>query len=98
MRKNNIFAHIEPIQIGGQGSKISRITYNLQGLFEHGRITLNSREKWDQFKVEYMAFPSKRAHDDLIDAMSLIANLSVTTYAKVDDSKDYEVLSDICGF
>ena len=98
MRKNNIFAHIEPIQIGGQGSKISRITYNLQGLFEHGRISLNSRENWDQFKIEYMSFPSKKAHDDLIDSLSLIANMVVTTYAKLDDSQDYEVLSDICGF
>lgn len=98
MRKNNIFAHIEPIQIGGQGSKVSRITYNLQGLFEHGRISLNSREKWDQFKVEYMAFPSKRAHDDLIDSLSLVANLVTTTYSKVDDSDDYTVMDEICGF
>jgi phage terminase large subunit-like protein len=98
MRKNNIFAHIEPIQIGGQGSKISRITYNLAGLFEHGRISLNTRENWDQFKIEYMSFPSKKAHDDLIDSLSLIANMVVTTYAKLDDSQDYEVLSDICGF
>ena len=98
MRKNNIFAHIEPIQIGGQGSKISRITYNLQGLFEHGRISLNSRENWDQFKIEYMSFPSKKAHDDLLDSLSLVANMVVTTYAKLDDSDDYEVLSDICGF
>lgn len=98
MRKNNIFAHIEPIQIGGQGSKISRITYNLQGLFEHGRISLNSRENWDQFKIEYMSFPSKKAHDDLIDSLSLIANMVVTTYAKVDDSDDYEVIDEICGF
>ena len=97
-RKNGIFAHIEPIQIAGQGSKVSRITYNLQGLFEHGRITLNSREKWDQFKVEYMAFPSAKAHDDLIDSLSLVANLVNTTYAKVGDDKDYEVLDEICGF
>ena len=33
-----------------------------------------------------------------IDSLSLIANMVVTTYAKVDDSDDYEVLSDICGF
>lgn len=98
MRKNNIFAHIEPIQIGGQGSKISRITYNLQGLFEHGRISLNTRENWDQFKIEYMSFPSKKAHDDLLDSLSLVANMVVTTYSKVDDSQDYEVIDEICGF
>ena len=96
MRKNNIYTHVEHIAISG--SKVNRITYNLQGLFEHGRITLNKREKWDQFKVEYMAFPSTKAHDDLIDSLSLVANLVTTTYAKLDDSQDYEVLDDICGF
>lgn len=96
MRKNNIYTHIEHIAISG--SKVNRITYNLQGLFEHGRITLNKREKWDQFKVEYMAFPSAKAHDDLIDSLSLVANLVTTTYAKLGDDEDYEVLSDICGF
>lgn len=96
MRKNNIYTHIEQIAISG--SKVNRITYNLQGLFEHGRITLNGREKWDQFKKEYVSFPSKKAHDDLIDSLSLVANLVTTTYAKLDDSDDYEVLDDICGF
>lgn len=96
MRKNNIYAHVEQIPISG--SKVNRITYNLQGMFEHGRITLNSREKWDQFLVEYMSFPSVKAHDDLIDSLSLVANLVNTTYAKLDDSEDYEVLDDICGF
>lgn len=96
MRKHGVYAHIEPIPISG--NKIDRITYALQGLFEHGRITLNSREKWDRFKVEYMAFPSKRAHDDLIDACSLCAHLIKTSYARQNDQDDYEVLSDICGF
>ncbi len=97
MRKNNVFAHIEYIAIGS-GSKANRITYNLQGLFEHGRITLNSRENWDQFKKEYLSFPNKRVHDDLIDSLSLVANLVTTTYAKEQDDQEYEVLDDVCGF
>lgn len=96
MRKNNIYAHVEHIAISG--NKIDRITYNLQGLFEHGRITLNSREKWDQFKIEYMSFPSSKAHDDLIDALSLVANLVRTTYAKVEEPYEPEILNDLCGF
>jgi predicted phage terminase large subunit-like protein len=95
MRKNNIYAHIEQIPISG--NKIDRITYNLQGMFEHGRITLNGREKWDQFLIEYMAFPSKKAHDDLIDSLSLVANLIRTTYAKVGDDEEWEPLDEIAG-
>ena len=96
MRKNNVFAHIEAIPIGG-GSKTNRITYNLQGLFEHGRITLNSREDWTQFKKEYVSFPSPRAHDDLLDSTSLIANLVQTTYAKDQDDDDWEPIDVVSG-
>lgn len=97
MRKNGVYAHIEAISIGG-GSKTNRITYNLQGLFEHGRITLNSREDWFQFKKEYVSFPSPKTHDDCIDSLSLVANLVTTTYAKTDDSEDWEPYDEICGF
>lgn len=96
MRKNNVFAHIEAIPIGS-GSKTNRITYNLQGLFEHGRITLNSREDWTQFKKEYVSFPSPKAHDDLIDSLSLVANLVQTSYAKPDDSEEWEPVDMVAG-
>lgn len=95
MRKNNIYTHIEQIAISG--SKINRITYNLQGLFEHGRITLNSRETWDQFKKEYVSFPSTKAHDDLIDSLSLVANLVTTTYAKLGDDEEWEPVDEVTG-
>lgn len=97
MRKNNVFAHVEAIPIGS-GSKTNRITYNLQGLFEHGRITLNSREDWTQFKKEYVSFPSPKAHDDLIDSLSLVANLVTTSYQKADvDIGDWEPLDEMSG-
>jgi predicted phage terminase large subunit-like protein len=97
MRKNNVFAHVEAIPIGS-GSKVKRITYNLAGLFEHGRVILNSRENWDQLKKEYVSFPSKGVHDDLLDSLSLVANLVNTSYRRQDDSADYEILDDVCGF
>lgn len=96
-RKNNIYAHIEQIQIGGN-SKTNRIVYALQGMHEHGRITLNSRENWDVFKKEYMNFPSKKVHDDLLDALSLIQNLVTTTYSKFEEGvREWEPLDDIAG-
>jgi predicted phage terminase large subunit-like protein len=97
MRKFNQYAHIEPIPTSGS-NKISRITYNLQGLCEHGRITLNSRENWDQFKKEYTNFPAKGTHDDRLDALSMIANLAQTSYARRQDDDEIEVLDEICGF
>jgi hypothetical protein len=97
MRKFNQYAHIEPIPTSGS-NKVSRITYNLQGMFEHGRITLNERENWDQFKKEYVNFPARGAHDDLLDSLSMVTNLAQTSYARRQDDEEPEVLDEICGF
>lgn len=99
MRKNNVFAHIEQIPHGGQ-SKANRITYALQGLLEHGRITFNPKENWDEIKREMLAFPSERAHDDCIDALAYIAHLAETVYSKPwqQEAEEFEVLDEVCGF
>jgi len=39
-----------------------------------------------------------KSHDDLIDSLSLVANLVNTSYMKDNVSEDAEVLDDICGF
>jgi hypothetical protein len=75
MRKNGLFAHIEAIPSGGQ-SKANRITYALQGLLEHGRITFNPKENWDELKREMLAFPSTRVHDDCFPAQTPIVTMN----------------------
>ena len=97
MRKNNVYAHIEEISTGGN-SKANRITYALQGIMEHGRIAFNPKENWDELKREMLAFPSPRAHDDLIDALAYIAHMAITTYHDPNDNDDdYEPLDVISG-
>jgi predicted phage terminase large subunit-like protein len=97
MRKNNIYSHIEAIPTSGR-SKVDRITYGLQGLFEHGRIILNKRENWDQFKKELFNFPSPKAHDDLIDATSMCAHLITVIYGEQESIEDFDILDPVCGF
>lgn len=98
MRKNNIFAHIQPLSHGNQ-SKNDRVIWALQGMFEHGRITLNRDIEWDVFLDEYLMFPTKNVHDDLIDALSMISQMAVTTYGDPnDDADDYQVMDVIVGF
>ena len=55
-------------------------------------------ENWDELKREMLAFPLPKAHDDLIDALSMVAHLVTVIYSKPDDSEEYEVVDDICGF
>lgn len=97
MRKNALYAHIEAIPHGGQ-AKVNRITYALQGLLEHGRITFNPKEDWSELKREMLAFPSQKVHDDLLDAASMVAHLMSVVYSEPDDSEEFEVLDEICGF
>lgn len=98
MRKNNVYAHVSEIATSGS-SKANRITYALQGLLEHGRITFNPKENWDELKREMLAFPSARAHDDLLDGLSMVAHIMVTTYMDAEDNagEEYEPLDIISG-
>lgn len=98
MRKNNVYAHISEIATSGN-SKANRITYALQGLMEHGRITFNPKENWDELKREMLSFPSARAHDDLLDSLSMVSHIMVTTYQDAEDNAgdEYEPLDIISG-
>lgn len=97
MRKNQVFAHVSAIPIGSV-SKENRIVYALQGLMEHGRITFNPDENWDELKREMIGFPSQRVHDDLIDSLSLISHLQETNYQKAQEASDeWEPLDEMCG-
>lgn len=96
-RKNGIFAHIEPLTHGNQ-KKEDRVIWALQGMFEHGRVILSSEWEWDKFIDEYLMYPTKNVHDDLIDALSMISQLVVTSYNTSDMDDEYEIQDVIVGF
>jgi len=72
--------------------------WSLQGRFEHGKITLNEDEDWDEFKDQLLMFPTSQVHDDLVDALSFVDQLAVTTYFNDDDSDELEPLDWISGY
>jgi len=96
MRKNNLFAHITPLTHGNR-TKHDRIIWGCQGMFEHGRVILNIDEKWDDFKDQYLMYPTKGVHDDLMDSLSYMAQMAVTTYFDADDSEEWEPIDIISG-
>ena len=104
MNKNNIYAHIEPISTSGSSKKGSdaianRVIYNLQGLFEHGRIIFSDNEDHSELKRQLLLFPSPKVHDDRADVLSLIANLHRAIYNDTNDmNENYEIIDEICGF
>ena len=97
MRKNNIYAHIHDLTHGNR-KKSDRVIWSLQGRLEHGRITFNEDEDWDEFMDQLIMFPTAGVHDDLVDALSYIDQLAIANYNVDYDEEDYEVFDPISGY
>jgi hypothetical protein len=97
MRSNNVYAHIEDLTHGNK-KKTERVIWALQGRFEHGKVILNEEEDWDHFRDEFVMFPTTGVHDDLLDALSYIDQLAVTSYFADDDQDDLEPLDWVSGY
>ena len=100
MRKNNVYCHVTDLTHGNR-KKTDRVVWSLQGRFEHGRITLNDKldkSDWKEFIDQFLMFPTAGVHDDLIDSLSYIDQLAVTSYNTDYDDDEYEILDPISGY
>lgn len=99
----NFFPLLEPVTHGNK-QKTERIVWSLQGRFEHGRITLNDHNadetgSWqEQFMDEYRNFPSRQVHDDMMDALSYIDQVSHVSFAEPWVEPEYTPLCEVTGF
>lgn len=97
MRKNNVYCHIEDLTHGNK-KKSDRVIWSLQGRFEHGRVILNSEEDWDAFTDQLLMFPTNNVHDDLVDSLSYIDQLAVTSYFSDYEDDGVEPLDVVSGY
>ena len=97
MRSNNTYATIQDLTHGGK-NKTERIVWALQGRFEHGKVILNEDEDWKEFNDQLLMFPTPQVHDDLVDALSYIDQLAVTSYFMDDNDDEYECMDAISGY
>jgi phage terminase large subunit-like protein len=97
MRKNNVYAHIQDLTHGNK-KKVDRVVWSLQGRLEHGRISFNKQEDWDEFKDQLIMFPTAGVHDDLVDALSYVDQLAIVSYQQDYEQDEYEVLDPISGY
>jgi predicted phage terminase large subunit-like protein len=97
MRKNNIFFRIDDVTHGNQ-KKTERIVWALQGRFEHGKVTLNYGSWNNEFIDQLTNFPNAQLHDDLVDALAYIDQVSVVTYFQDYEEDDYQSLDPISGY
>jgi predicted phage terminase large subunit-like protein len=83
----------------GNQKKNDRIAWALQGRFENGLINIKRGTSWQaQFLDELYQFPDKLTHDDTIDAVSYVDQLSDQSYLQNYDIEEFEVLDEISGW
>ena len=97
MRRTGTFFRIEELTHGNK-KKTDRIVWSLQGRFEHGQIKLNKGEWNTQFLDQLFQFPNHLVHDDLIDALSYIDQLSKQSYVAEFEEDDWEPMDTLVGY
>ena len=97
MRKSNIYSHIQDLTHGNK-KKTDRVVWSLQGRMEHGRVSFNEDEDWDEFKDQLIMFPTAGVHDDLVDALSYVDQLAIANYNADYEEDEWEVYDKIAGY
>lgn len=97
MRKYNTYFRIEDLTHGNK-AKTDRITWSLQGRFEHGKIILN-RAAWnDEFIDELLNFPNPQVHDDMVDALSYIDQIQIVEYTQDYEEEPFTPIDAVAGY
>jgi len=97
MKRLNYFPRIVDTTHGNK-QKTERIVWALQGRMEHGRITFGEGSFFEEFKDEYRNFPSAQVHDDMIDALSYVDQISEVVFMDDFDSPDYQSFDETTGY
>jgi len=92
MTRLGTFPHITEVSHGGV-KKTNRITWALQGRFEHSRIWFKEDAEYlPTLEMQLLDFPNPLSHDDLIDALAYIDQLAQTDWQGDgdEDEDDWE--------
>ena len=97
MRIRGRWVNITDVSHGGK-KKQDRIVWALQGRMEHGKIKFRKADWNHHFVSQMLDFPSPLAHDDLLDSLAYIDQVSVADFATSIDLEEYEVMDEIAGY
>ena len=98
MRRYNKFFHIVDLTHQNQ-KKADRVTGALQGFMEHGRIIFNEDTDNAELEEQLLLFPSAGVHDDLVDALSYVAQIAVNNSFSFDyEEEEYEFIDKYAGY
>jgi len=98
MRSTGRWVVITDVTHGGK-KKADRITWALQGRLEHSKIKFNKGEWNRDFEVQLLEFPTKGTHDDMIDALAYIDQVSIADFmGSIEYDDDWEPYDIVAGY
>ena len=99
MRTQGRWVVITDVTHGGK-KKADRITWALQGRLEHGKITFNRNTNWNaELETQLIEFPSKGTHDDIIDSLAYIDQVSVADFMHtIELEEEWIPYDDVAGY
>ena len=97
MRIRGRWVNITDVSHGGK-RKQDRIVWALQGRMEHGKIKLRKAEWNHHFISQMLDFPSPLSHDDLLDSLAYIDQVSVSDFAQSIELDEWEPLDNVSGY
>ena len=99
MRAQGRWVSITDVSHGGK-KKADRITWALQGRLEHGKITFNPLDSYiKELETQLIEFPTSGTHDDIIDALAYIDQVSVADYMHtIELEEDWKPYDEVSGY
>jgi len=98
MRTQGQYVSIIEMRHGGK-KKSERIVWALQGRMEHGQISFNEDVDWKSFVSQMVDFPNRLSHDDMLDALAYIDQVSVADFAHTIELEDeWEPEDEVAGY
>jgi phage terminase large subunit-like protein len=85
MRRMNVYPPLTEVSHGNK-KKSDRIVWALQGRLQQGRLTFAPGQYTKKLFDQFLDFPNPMAHDDMIDSLAYVDQLSSTMYdVSLDD-------------
>lgn len=97
MRSRGRWINVTDVTHGGK-KKQDRIVWALQGRMEHGKLKFRKGADWFDFISQLLDFPSSLSHDDLLDSLAYIDQVSVADFTASIELEEYEVFDAIAGY
>jgi|TARA_R110001606_G_scaffold282689_2_gene431296 predicted phage terminase large subunit-like protein len=97
MRIRGRWVNITDVSHGGK-KKQDRIVWALQGRMEHGKLMFRKADWNHDFITQMLDFPSPLSHDDLLDSLAYIDQVSVVDFAQSIELEDWDPIDEYTGY